>query len=318
MRRCRAFICLARLASRQPAPCRARDKRADHAAPVWARNIPMRKAWSGRAPSIATALACARQQSSLIKPLIKPLIRRSNLILPIQPPRRRFSSTRFIDRQGGPVLTTHAVSRSINAVRWRHNTLASMASKGAILITIVDPIVEIGERLKLLRVVPPMILLTAAAFSAEAQNTLPQLKPFTSICIVDDSIGFSFLGGRTNRTTFPAFTGTRYIARKIDPQLYKNSDTRDTAYSLCDYIKPTRFRNGSTLTHACYDIRDPTFTSPIARTCTEKWDPSGSLAQITCDDLKFAFHPSGPFVQMSSVGIDSVVSLDTGKCSLID
>jgi hypothetical protein len=185
-----------------------------------------------------------------------------------------------------------------------------------------DPIrgtqVKIGTEVRRLKMLLPALMLATITTSTAVQKALPELKPFTSMCISDDSIGYSFQGRLVTRTIFPVDASR--VIRKLESKLY--SDPESNGYAECDLLKklkPEIFPSGDTWTYACYDFRNPKHgTRPIASLCTEKWDKNGTLIQIVCEKYNFAFNPFGAFVTRSSVDIESVVYLETGKCSPID
>jgi hypothetical protein len=160
-------------------------------------------------------------------------------------------------------------------------------------------------------------LVISVSFSVCAQVVPENLRPFTSICVSDNSVGYFFRDGTAHRA--PELPSTRYVVKKLDPQLYKNSTSRNVTYSMCRDTKPATFLDGRRWTYACYDVRDSRFgPAPIARTCTEQWDAGGGLVQVVCDEHKFAFHPAGPFVRTSTADLSRLVSLEAGKCEQID
>ncbi len=171
-------------------------------------------------------------------------------------------------------------------------------------------------------------LLACTAVGAWCQN-----EPlFTSLCVAEKSVGFSWEKGAWNHAKFRA--DDKYIAQKIDPESpkYAQLQMMDTPY-FCHGIRPNIIKIGPLLEEsareACYSIkdhgRDPLLME-TAEKCFEKYDKYGALAEVQCK--RFRFSPNGLFVALPSDasmdlskvpkdGYKDSLNIKVGTCSKI-
>lgn len=163
-------------------------------------------------------------------------------------------------------------------------------------------------------------LLSLVAINCFSQNA----PAFTSLCIPDNSVGYSWRNGQWQNAKFKI--EERYLAQKLD-------SVRAKGAILCEKLDTTVYENPilqEKLQNACYLVRrhgreaSVTFDSEA---CTETYDSSGSLKSVSCKSFRFA--PNGLFVKLPtefSLNLESKpkndykdsMTLDIGSCSKIE
>ena len=168
-------------------------------------------------------------------------------------------------------------------------------------------------------------LLLSSAFYASAQNIdgLNGLKPFTSLCIEDNAVGFNWRNGQWVNAVFAK--GDKIIFEKIDYQKADSSNNFMEKPLLCSQPKAHPVPNNFQLITACYSIRKFGDAKSMLNMndCYESYK-DGVLTGIQCKS-EGHFLPNGPFVKLPShVSMDlsnksekDSVVVSVGKCAAI-
>lgn len=163
----------------------------------------------------------------------------------------------------------------------------------------------------------------AIPFFATAQITTSSIKPFTSLCIADNSTGYNWRNGKWIKVNF---NPKRYLLQKLDYEKQMISvDIIDMPLScekpnanIIDEIKK------NVIVKACYSLRE--FGSKInlladSQNCYESFK-NNELELIQCPGLG-NFKPDGLFVKLPTyISMDlsnnnekDSITLDVGNCS---
>jgi hypothetical protein len=173
-----------------------------------------------------------------------------------------------------------------------------------------------------------LIFFTAIAvpFFATAEITTASIKPFTSLCIADDSTGYNWRNGKWIQANFNT---KRYLLQKLDYEKQINSENVIDRPLSCD--KPTatiiNASKNNVVVKACYSLRN--FGSKLnvlaeSQNCYESFK-NGELELIQCPGLG-NYKPDGLFVKLPSyISMDlsnnkdekDSISLAIGKCSVL-
>jgi len=154
--------------------------------------------------------------------------------------------------------------------------------------------------------------------------TVDSIKPFTSLCVGENSTGFNWIEGKWVRTNFKP---EKYLLQKINYEKEMLSPNFNDQPLLCN--KPslqTYSSSGWAFVKACYVFRP--FGTPLsmltdAKQCLETFR-NGSLDNINCEGIGL-FKPNGLFVKLpsyismdlrSSTSKDSM-ALEVGICSAL-
>lgn len=177
-------------------------------------------------------------------------------------------------------------------------------------------------------------------FSASANNVFAAMDermllfPTGSVlCVEEQATGFNWKNKAWSQADF--IPSTKFVIRKLEPQTYKDADTRFKSknFILCDDPKVTPFPNAkkgklSGLVTACYEIKrmgeEPNLFD--YRSCTEEWS-EGRLDRVSCDDhgRPTYFHPDGAYIAYpwhsdirKDVDKKDSLLLSIGSCSRIN
>lgn len=157
-----------------------------------------------------------------------------------------------------------------------------------------------------------------------AEVTVDSVKPFTSLCIGENSTGFDWRGGKWMQTNFKP---DKYLLKKIDYEKAMLSPNAIDRPILCN--KPSfKSYNTSALAFvkACYSFTrfgGPSISWIESKMCLESFR-SGSFDEINCEGVG-RFKPNGLFVKLPSSTSTSLgsepekdsLNLEVGTCSVL-
>ena len=144
-----------------------------------------------------------------------------------------------------------------------------------------------------------------AVISSESEN-------YTSLCIEDNSVGFSWLNGSWGEST--TFIGSKYIIKKFP---------YSKAPRMCDISKAAY---NDIRTYGCYNIKNlgQEFGMFRYQLCTEFWE-EGTLNKVRCDNSVWGdtveFQPNGVFHMSKTdrnlgyADLKDSMYISYGKCS---
>jgi hypothetical protein len=169
--------------------------------------------------------------------------------------------------------------------------------------------------------------------SVTAMDERMLLVPTGSVlCVEEQATGFNWKNKAWSQADFKP--STKFLIRKLDPETYKDPETRRNAkkFFLCEDPKVTELvmeeKKLSGFVNACYEIKElgeePNLFS--YRSCIESWT-KGRLDSISCSNHSSPtnFHPNGAYIkfpwhqniQKDAAKKDSLV-LSVGSCSRIN
>ncbi len=167
---------------------------------------------------------------------------------------------------------------------------------------------------------------TLISITAAAQNE----PPFTSICISENSGGFSWKNGEWRHAVFKP--RDKYLVRKLNmaTDLPAGDITGNRALA-CDGMFSGAVKIGpsgqDTAKQACYSVRQYGVEEMLlihAEKCVEIYASNERLKEVQCKQIRFS--PNGPFISLptgASVNLSQTpdgdykddIAIEVGRCS---